>query len=66
VINDVIHDFYFQSGGISPISVHGKGRVETRKSTSTSNDTLTFNPGINLNMITAVLWGAFLHNTLEI
>lgn len=63
VVNDVIHDFYFQSESISPIQSMEKAIVETKeKVLQLSNDTLTSNPqGINLNIITAVLWGSVLY-----
>jgi hypothetical protein len=63
VVNDVIHDFYFQSESISPIQSMEKAIVETKeKVLQLSNDALTSNPqGINLNMINAVLWGNVLY-----
>ncbi|NMB91724.1 hypothetical protein GYA37_02665 [candidate division WWE3 bacterium] len=63
VINDVINNLYFQSESISPIQSMEKAIVETKeKVLQLSNDTLTSNPqSINLNMITAVLWGSVLY-----
>ena len=63
VINDVIHDSYYQSEGISPIQSMEKSVVEMKeKVLQLSNDTLTSDPqGIKLNILSVVLWGNVLY-----
>lgn len=63
VINDVLHDSYYQSENISPVQSMEKAISETKeKILQLSNDTLTSDPhNINLNFISAVLWGNVLY-----
>jgi len=63
VINDVIHNSYYQSENISPIQSMEKSIVEMKeKVLQLSNDTLTSDPqNIKLNILSAVLWGNVLY-----
>jgi hypothetical protein len=59
VIDDVLHDSYYQSDNISPTQSMEKAIMEMReKIIQLSNDTLVSNPGeISMNFISAIVWG---------
>lgn len=59
VIDDVLHDSYYQSDNISPTQSMEKAITEMRdKILQLSNDTLVSDPGnILMNFISAIVWG---------
>jgi hypothetical protein len=59
VVDDVLHDSYYQSDNISPTQSMEKAITEMRdKILQLSNDTLVSNPGdISMNFVSAIVWG---------
>lgn len=65
VIDDVLHDSYYQSDNISPIQSMEKAVSEIKqKIIQLSSDTLTSDPQkVNFNFISAILWGNVVYIT---
>ena len=63
VIDDVLHDSYYQSDNISPTQSMEKAITEMReKILQLSNDTLVSNPqDISMNFVSAIVWGNVLY-----
>jgi len=63
VIDDVLHDSYYQSDNISPTQSMEKAITEMReKILQLSNDTLVSTPqDISMNFVSAIVWGNVLY-----
>ena len=63
VIEDVLHDSYYQSENISPVQSMEKAILEIKtKISQLSSDTLTSDPqSVEVNFISAVLWGKVIY-----
>jgi hypothetical protein len=63
VVDDVLHESYYQSENISPIQSIEKAISDMRERVlQLSNDTLTADPkNIGLNVVSAILWGNVLY-----
>ncbi len=63
VVNDVLHESYYQSENISPVQSIERAISDMRERVlQLSNDTLTADPkNISLNVVSAILWGNVLY-----
>lgn len=63
VVDDVLHESYYQSENISPIQSIERAISDMRERVlQLSNDTLTADPkNIDLNVVSAILWGNVLY-----
>lgn len=59
VVNDVLHDAYYQAEGASPIQSIEKAILKLRdKVTQLANEPTDGNPMVSFSIVTAILWGS--------